>query len=1023
MLYQAEGGFTWFSLNYFRNVHSKARLEYTCVTCTVNGTEVPSGAYIYFDRISSVQVRYAVGYDGLSLHSDHPTGLANVSTTPRGVVGFKVPTSASFAWVSVRVLSVAEGARPFYRECDELGFQCLVGLVDTISSLEHSNFISNIPHLQREVFTPSYGMLLYYTVGMVDDLDLYNTYNTSSLYVDPFDTFFLIPRFQDESRYGIPMSTYYSNGEFYLIHAPPFTPNSAVAAETQTNGKRYGHIFQMYVNSTEDDHVLSAIGIEGEEDFLTIENGYINIYSYDDSSARDTVPDADFFGGVDGNLTWNCEVGQLGGAAHAGLGTIVSLSFTLSAYAKSNQQLAQQSSIVWQFPLGTAIRYYPDNVTSGETSFGCGYMTDFIHENFTDHTNFDTAVDHIRYVLHENTQTYEAFHENYSLVVTNQRWSLSQALVLMQGATSRNMSVPDLNYEPRWGAKSFTTRRNRVYTNPVRLFTYYYIQTVWNIDSSLQLVVRDHAKRVLLDETINPLRVALIQPVKPIIKLSGVYMKYCCIYSYVLNKAAQDAHSANDSVWAARAFEDYYGNISPDRVFRAVSQARANETTVSLKADVDYQFRPTTVTGRGLCTGSYFSFGRDTSNITVENDQCVDTLKDIAIVNVNQIYKLRAACNTHGYVWREASNGPGGGDRRWNSRHNNVTYNAMGTVSAISYPFVDGTWCNTVLVPKFFKMMTPFSDYGSRHQWVSRRARGGDGNSYAHLTSCLQRYETCAPFYYWSGTNAVVLMSVLRAQARLGFRNYMDGNGVLFAGVDNDPWTVTRVDPHFTGSLTPHFQELRRHIGRIPAVVFGEPVSRQNLAYLKDGHKAYYIFEVVEASPHEETRNATQLLYPCNTAENRIPCGMKIMGPDGECERVQVVGGGRRLKCTTRVVNGLLLPIRIVFKQIARIDARFQFCWSVTSYQSIRSGSYQDCYYRSSDGFTCDAEENCVNDWSRVAGDRFYRNTYHSNCDPTTRLRASSTPNCNRFDVANFTIPSFDLRGKLYFNSPEIVTV
>ncbi len=606
MLYQAEGGFTWFSLNYFRNVHSKARLEYTCVTCTVNGTEVPSGAYIYFDRISSVQVRYAVGYDGLSLHSDHPTGLADVSTTPRGVVGFKVPTSASFAWVSVRVLSVAEGARPFYRECDELGFQCLVGLVDTISSLEHSNFISNIPHLQREVFTPSYGMLLYYTVGMVDDLDLYNTYNTSSLYVDPFDTFFLIPRFQDESRYGIPMSTYYSNGEFYLIHAPPFTPNSAVAAETQTNGKRYGHIFQMYVNSTEDDHVLSAIGIEGEEDFLTIENGYINIYSYDDSSARDTVPDADFFGGVDGNLTWNCEVGQLGGAAHAGLGTTVSLSFTLAAYAKSNQQLAQQSSIVWQFPLGTAIRYYPDNVTSGETSFGCGYMTDFIHENFTDHTNFDTAVDHIRYVLHENTQTYEAFHENYSLVVTNQRWSLSQALVFLKDASNNNISVLDLNYEPRWGAKSFTTRRNRVYTNPVRLFTHYYIQTVWNVDSSLQLVVRDHAKRVLLDVAINPLRVAFIQPVKPVIKLAGQYMKYCCIYSYVLDKAAQDAHPANDSVWAARAFEDYYSNISPDRVFRAVSQARANETTVSLKADVNYQFRPDCAWWRGIVQWKLF---------------------------------------------------------------------------------------------------------------------------------------------------------------------------------------------------------------------------------------------------------------------------------------------------------------------------------------------------------------------------------------------------------------------------------
>ncbi len=633
VLYQTEGGFTWFSLNYFANVRSKARLEYTCVTCMVNGTVVPSGAYIFFDRLSSTVVHYSVGYDGLSLHSEHPTGVANVETTPRGALGFKVPTSPSFGWVNVRVLSVAEGAKPFYRECDELGFQCLVGLVDTISSLEHSNFITNIPHLQREVFTPSHGMQLYYTVGVVDDLDLYNTYNGSVLYDDPYDTFFLIPRFQDESRYGIPMSTYYSNGEFYLIHAPPFTPASTVAAETQTNGKRYGHIFQMYVNSSRDDTILSAIGIEGEEDFLTIENGFINLYSYDESSVRDNVPDADFFGTSNvGNLTWNCAVGQLGGASHAGLGTTASLSFRLSAYTKSNNQLAQESNIVWQFPLGTSVRYYPDNVTAGDTTFGCPYMTDFVHDEFDDHTNFDTAVDHIQYVLHENTRTYEAFHPDYNLVVTNQRWSLSQALVQLKDADDNNISVLDLNYEPRWGAKSFTTRRNRVYTNPVRLFTYYYVHTVWNPDSSLQLVIRDQGRRVLLDSTINPLRVALIQPIKPIIKLSGVFMKYCCIYSYVLDKSAQDAHSANDSVWAARAFEDYYGNLSPDRVFRAVSEARANETSVSLKVDVNYQFRPSTNRWGGLCNAGYHGVTIGvSSNRTFNNFECVAQLRDIAI--------------------------------------------------------------------------------------------------------------------------------------------------------------------------------------------------------------------------------------------------------------------------------------------------------------------------------------------------------------------------------------------------------
>ncbi len=776
-----------------------------------------------------------------------------------------------------------------------------------------------------------------------------------------------------------------------------------------------------FVNSSRDDHILSAIGIEGEEDFLTIENGFINLYSYNSSSARDTVPDADFFGGEGGNLTWNCEVGQLGGGSHAGLATTVSLSFVLSAYTKSNQQLAQQSSIVWHFPLGTAVRYFPDNVTGGETSFGCGYMTDFIHENFTDHTNFDTVIDHIRYVLHENTQTYEAFHEDYNLVITSQRWSLSQALVLLKDASQNNISALDLNYEPRWGAKSFTTRRNRVYTNPVRLFTYYYVQTVWNTDSSLQLVVRDHGRRVLLDTVINPLRVALIQPIKPVIKLAGVYMKYCCIYSYVLDKSAQDAHSANDSVWAARAFEDYYGNISPDRVFRAVSQARANETTVSLKADVNYQFRPATVSGGGLCTGTYF--GGDGSNHTIDNDHCIDSLKLIAILDVRQIFKLAVACNIHGNVWSEASAGPPAGDTRWNSRPNNVTFNTMGTVPAISYRYSDGMYCNTMIVPKYFKLMRPFLEHYHRRRSLSRNARAGNGNSYAYLSSCLQQYETCAPFYYWSGTNAVVTMNSFLKQARSGYRNHMNGNGVIFAGVDNDPWTITRVSPHFTGSLNPHFQELRRILGKIPATIFGEPVSRQNLAYLKEGHKAYYIFEVVEASPHEETRNASQLLYPCHTTNNRIPCGMKIMGPDEECERIQLVGGVRRLKCTTRVENGLLLPIRILFKQVNRVDARFKFCWAVASHQSLRTGPYEDCYEASADILTCDIDENCVNDWSRVAGDRYYRNTYHTTCDAYTRLRASSSPNCNRFDVANFTIPSFDLRGKLYFNSPEIVTV
>ncbi len=391
---------------------------------------------------------------------------------------------------------------------------------------------------------------------------------------------------------------------------------------------------------------------------------------------------------------------------------------------------------------------------------------------------------------------------------------------------------------------------------------------------------------------------------------------------------------------------------------------------------------------------------------------------------MEQIFKLQKACDVHGNVWAEASSGPHLSDPRWNSRPNNVTYNdETPSYGAISYPFTDGMFCNDIMVPKYFKHMRVFSPHWSRVRGVSgRNGRAGNGNSYAYLASCLNNYETCVPFYYWSGTNTVVEMNYMFDQSRTGYTVQANGNGAIFAGVDNDPWTVTRINPHFTGSITPHFQELRRLMGKIPATVFGEPASRQNLAYLKDGHKAYYIFEVVEASSHEETRNASQLLYPCDITNNRISCGMKIMGPDEECERIQLVGGERRLKCTTKVVNGLLLPIRILFKQIAQIAANFRFCWQIQSEQST-SAYYQSCYNRGTAPITCSRGKNGVQDWSRVAGDRFHLNSYHRGCNKAALLRASASPNCNRFDEANFTIPSFDLRGKLYFNSPEIVTV